>query len=126
MMNKLKSYLPVPKTSEDLRAWLLTYVIILSYLVFATMGVIIAKYNPIVINYIDYMFMPIGLATILFIYIFALTYEKKIELRLTEDILNCVKLYGEGKSFETIKNELNLRNVNEVKRMLTEFCKFRS
>lgn len=126
MMNKLKSYLPVPSTSEELRQWLLTYVIILSYLVFATMGVIIAKYNPIVINYIDYMFMPIGLATILFIYIFALTYEKKIELRLTEDVLNCVKLYGEGKSFETIKNELNLRNVNEVKRMLTEFCKFRS
>lgn len=109
-----------------MRQWLITYTIILSYGVFTTMGIVIAKHNPIIVEYVELVVMPFALATILFIYLFTLTYDKKTNEKLSDEVQRCGELYGEGLSFLKIKDELGLKNINDVKRNITEFCSKRS
>lgn len=115
-----------PESHDDMRQWLITYTIILSYGVFTTMGIVIAKHNPFIITYVDYVIMPFALATILFLYLFTLTYDKKMNEKLSDTVQKCGELYGQGLSFTKIKDELGLSNINEVKRNITEFCSKRS
>ena len=113
-------------TYDDMRQWLVTYTVILSYGVFTTMGIVIAKHNPIIVEYVDFVIMPFALATILFIYLFTLTYDKKMSEKLSNEVQQCGELYGRGFSFQKIKEELGLKNINDVKRNITEFCNKRS
>ena len=114
----------LPKLApERMRQYLLTFTVCLSYFVFVIFGIIITKYNIEVVKYVDLFFIPVGLSTILFLYLFALTYEQKIALKLNEKVKRCAVLYGEGNSFAEIKEKLGLGNVSEVKRLLTQFCK---
>ena len=126
-MQRLKNKLRFkPETHDDMRQWLITYTIILSYGVFTTMGIVIAKHNPMIVTYVDYVIMPFALATILFLYLFTLTYDQKMNDKLSDEVQQCVELYGKGYSFQKIKEELGLRNINDVKRNITEFCSKRS
>lgn len=110
----------------NLRKFLVSLSVVISYVVFTVFGVIITKYNPVIINYVDLTLIPIGLLIILIFFLFTFTIEEKINLKLDDIVLKCAKLYGEGKSFNDIQDELGLNNLNEVKRMITEFCKNRS
>lgn len=112
-------------TPERMRQWLITFAICLSYMTFLSMGIIIAKFNPIVLEWTDLIIFPLSFSTILFIYMFAITYEKRLAIKLTDTVKECARLYGEGLSFEKIKEKLELDNLNDVKRLLTEFCKLR-
>jgi len=113
-------------TPQRMRQFLITFNVCLTYFVFTIFGMIIVKYNYVVIQYVDIFFVPIGLSSILFLYLFALTYENKLNIKLSDTVKECARLYGLGWSFERIKDELNLNNPNDVKRLLTEFCKCRS
>lgn len=118
MENELKRMTP-----QELRSTLITFAIMLSYIVFMTMGMIIRKHFPIVDRYLDIAFVPIGLSTILFLYLFAVTYEKRMSIILSSEVKEAGRLYGLGHSFEEVKNEMGLKNVSEVKRLITTFCK---
>lgn len=114
----------LPKlTPERIRQYLITFNVCLSYFVFVIFGIVITKYNIEVVKYVDIFFIPVGLSTILTLYLFALTYEQKIALKLNDKVKRCGILYGEGNSFQQIKDELGLGNISEVKRLLTQFCK---
>ena len=110
---------------SKIRSYLLTFTVVVSYMVFTIFGMIIVKYNPFVLNYMDLMFIPTGLSVILIMYLFAFTYEKRKETILSKDVLMAVKLYGEGNSFQKIKEDMGLNHINEVKRMITTYCKER-
>ena len=110
------------KTSK-VRSYLITFTVVISYFVFTLFGMIIAKYNPFVLNFLDLAFIPTGLTIILIMYLFAFTYEKRKETILSKEVLKAVELYGEGNSFEKIKELMGLKHINEVKRMITAFCK---
>jgi len=115
---ELKKYSP-----EEIRSSLITFAIVLSYIVFLTMGMIIRKHLPIVDRYLDISIVPIGISTIAFLYLFAITYEKRRQTKLSPEVLEASRLYGEGKSFEEIKEVMELTNVSVVKRLLTRYCK---
>ncbi len=123
LRNKIKFK---PETYQEMRQWLITYTIILSYGVFTTMGIVIAKHNPIIVTYVDFVIVPFSLATILFLYLITLTYDKKVNERLSDEVQQCGELYGQGLSFLKIKEQLGLKNINDVKRNITEFCSKRS
>ena len=110
---------------SKVRSYILTFTVVITYMVFTIFGMIIVKYNPFVLNYLDLMFIPTGLSIILIMYLFAFTYEKRKEVALSSEVLEAVKLYGEGNSFEKIKEKMNLKHINEVKRMITTYCKER-
>jgi hypothetical protein len=110
------------RSAEEMRSFLITFAVVLSYVVFVMIGMIVVKYNPWVMVITDYAILPIGLATILFLYLFAMTYEKKQAEKIPEKTRECVRLYGEGKSFNEIKEQMGLSSPSDVKRMLTEFC----
>jgi len=110
------------KTTK-IRSYLITFTVVTSYFVFTLFGMIIAKYNPFVLNFLDLAFIPTGLTIILIMYLFAFTYEKRKETILSKEVLKAVELYGEGNSFEKIKDTMGLKHINEVKRMITTFCK---
>lgn len=107
---------------DEVRSYLITFAISLSYVVFLVMGIVIAKYHPNVTKFIDYAYIPISLSTILFLYLFAVTYEQKRKIEVSKQVKDCAKLYGEGKSFQEIKNILELSSVADVKRLLTKYC----
>lgn len=107
---------------DKIRAYLITFAVVLSYLVFTVIGMIIIKYNPGLLPYLDYAFFPIGLSTIMFLYLFAMTYEKKRASLISPEVKECVKLYGEGKSFNEIKELMGLSSPSDVKRLITEYC----
>lgn len=113
-------------TTIQLRQWLITFSVCLSYFVFTIFGVIIAKYNMLIFQYVDLLFIPIGLSTILFLYLFTLTYESKMNMKLSENVLEAARLYGEGESFQSIADKLGFKQATDIKRLLTEFCKVRS
>ncbi len=108
---------------EKIRQYLLTFAICLSYVVFIVFGIFLVKYFPPVVNYLDWSIIPIGLSCVVFIYLFALTYEKRINIRLSNKTLETARLYGAGLSFKEIQEKLDLSNISDVKRRLTEFCK---
>ncbi len=108
---------------DQIRSWLITFAVILSYVVFTVIGMIIIKYNPILVLYLDYAFIPIGLCTILFLYLFAVTYERKRATEISADVKECARLYGEGKSFNEIRDLMELSSQADVKRLITKFCK---
>jgi len=112
------------KTSR-IRSLILTFTVVTSYVVFTLFGMIIAKYNPWTLNFLDLAFIPTGLTIILIMYLFAFTYEKRKEVALSKDVLEAVKLYGEGNSFQKIKDDMGLSHINEVKRLITTYCKER-
>jgi len=107
---------------DEVRSYLITFAISLSYVVFLVMGIVIAKYHPSITKYIDYAYIPISLSTILFLYLFAVTYEQKRKTEVSEKVKTCAKLYGEGKSFQEIKDILELSSVADVKRLITKYC----
>lgn len=108
---------------DEIRSWLITFAVLLSYIVFTVIGMIILKYNPVLAYYLDYAFIPIGLCTILFLYLFAMTYEKKRATEISDDVKECARLYGEGKSFNEIRDLMSLSSQADVKRLITKFCK---
>jgi hypothetical protein len=112
------------KTSR-IRSYLLTFTVVLSYMVFTLFGMIVAKYNPWILNFLDLAFIPVGLTIILIMYLFAFTYEKRKQVALSKEVLQAVRLYGEGNSFQKIKEDMGLSHINEVKRMITTYCKER-
>ena len=115
---------PRKKLSPDeIRSWLLTFAVVLSNVVFMVIGMILAKYNPAILNYLDYAFFPIGLSTMLFIYLFAMTYKRKRKVQIDDKVRECVRLYGEEKSFSDIKEIMGLSSTGDVKRLLTKYCK---
>ena len=114
------------KRPSEIRFFLLTYGIIVTYVSCIIMGIIIAKYQPWIMNIIDLTIFPISALSFFLLYLFSLTYEKKINVRLNEKTLECAKLYSKGLSFEKIKEKLELNHITDVKRMLIEFCKYRS
>ncbi len=116
-MRKINAY--------DMRRYLLTFSICLSYMVFIVFGVFLVKYYPPIINYLDWSIIPIGLSSIVFIYLFALTYERKISPKVSQKVIDCAKLYGNGKSFKDIAIELNLSSQADVKKAIEEFCKIK-
>jgi hypothetical protein len=114
-----------PVDPDEVRSNLITFAVVLSYVVFAVIGMIIAKYRPAILDYLDYAFFPIGLATILFLYLFSQTYERKRRIEVTDEVNECARLYGEGKSFNEIKDEMELSSTSDVKRMITKFCELK-
>ncbi len=109
----------------DMRKYLLSFSICLSYVVFIVFGIFLVKYQPSIVNYLDWSIIPIGLSCIVFIYLFALTYERKISPKISQKVLDIVKLYGQGKSFKDIAIELNLSSQADVKYALEEFCRLK-
>jgi hypothetical protein len=101
---------------------LITFAIVLSYVVFTVIGMVIVKYNPRFLLIIDYAILPIGLSTILFLYLFAVTYEEKRAQIVPEDVRQCVKYYGEGKSFNEIRDLMGLSSPADVKRLIEKYC----
>lgn len=117
------SYMKKRKMKPDeIRSLLITFAISLSYVVFLVMGIVISKYNPWVMKYIDYAYIPISLSTILFLYLFAVTYEQKRKTEVSQKVKTAARLYGEGKSFQEIKDLLELSSVADVKRLITKYC----
>lgn len=110
---------------EDIRQYLIAFAIILSYIVFLTIGMIIRKHYPIVDLWIDISFIPLGLSTLLFLYLFAITYEQRISVKLSDEIKEVGRLYGEKHSFQQIKDIMGLDHIETVRRMVQEFCKHR-
>ena len=110
---------------SKVRSYILTFTVVISYMVFTIFGMIIVKYNPFVLNFIDLIFFPVGFSIILVMYLFAFTYEKRKEVSLSSEVLEAVRLYGEGNSFQKIKEDMGLSHINEVKRMITTYCKER-
>ena len=108
---------------SKIRSKLLSLTVVISYLVFTSFGIVLAKYEPRILDYTDLALIPLGLTIILIMYLFTYTYEKRKQYIFTPEIIEIIKLYGEGKSFEKIKQELGLKHIQEVKRAISLFCK---
>ncbi len=113
-------------TIRSMRNFLIIYGIIISYTSCILIGIIIAKNKPIIVNYTDMFILPIALFSFLFMWLFTFTYEKKIVIKLDDITLKCAELYGEGNSYNDIKDKLGLDHINQVKRRIEIFCKNRS
>jgi len=89
------------------------------------MGVITINRNPWFNEYIDLTIFLISAFGILFIGLFYGIYERNINISLSERTLKVVELYGEGRSFQEIKDLLDLPNIATVKQEITKFCKLK-
>jgi len=120
-LNKSKELDP-----QKIRERLLTIAILISYVTFTTMGIIMQKYHPYIGKYSDIIIYPLSCFFILFIYLFSITYEKRLEYKLDEKTLEIVELYGLGYSFKNIVDKLeNVKHPEEVKVAIKKFCKLR-
>ena len=111
---------------KAIRKALVTFLIILGYATFITTGIVIAKYQPIVMDRIDFIIIPISLCYVLFIYLFRATEEIRMELKIDKTTIEVASLYAEGLSFQEIAEKTGLNHVEKVKRHIVKFCKLRS
>ena len=112
-------------TPSEVRSWLITFALVLSYVCFTMFGLILAKYRPAILLYLDYAFIPIGLASIFFIYLFAMTHEERKKTQIPKDVKEVAELYGKGLSFSKIAETLDhVRTVSDVKRKMEKYCSY--
>lgn len=110
---------------KSIRSFLLMFAFLIAYLSAFTMGAIVVIRIPWVSSYIDLTIFMLSALGILFIGLFYGIYERNVNITLSERTKKIVELYGEGKSFQYIKDELDLPNISTVKQELSKFCKLK-
>ncbi|MBA7490921.1 hypothetical protein ES702_01464 [subsurface metagenome] len=110
---------------KNIRHFLLMFAFIIAYISAFTMGAITAIHNPTLKHYTDYSIFILSAFGILFIAVFYGLYERNVNITLNARTLEIVSRYGEGESFQKIKDEMSLPNIATVKQELIKFCKLK-
>ena len=116
--------IPRPK-NERIRNQLMIAGIITTYCCALIMGMVIAKYKPTILKHIDLTIFIFSALSFMYLFLFTLDYEKKVELVIDPLTMKIAEMYGAGNSFQDIQAELELPSLATVKRHLEKFCKER-
>jgi len=111
---------------KNIRNILLMLAFIIAYISAFTMGAISVIEYPALSQYINLTIFLLSALGILFITLFYGLYQNNIDISLDDRNLQIVELYGQGKSFQHIKDKLDLPSIATVKQELIKFCKLKS